>query len=78
MDRSYLAFNSPTISDSQAEANVEALATSLYSVIVTLVRHHAWSKYQALIHAVCREIGSGPDHPRTSKHRRFHGSQTGL
>jgi hypothetical protein len=37
-ERSYLAFNSPSITDAQAEANVEALALSLYSVIVTLVR----------------------------------------
>lgn len=35
-ERSYLAFNSPSITDAQAEANVEALALSLYSVIVTL------------------------------------------
>jgi hypothetical protein len=37
-ERSYLAFNSPSITDAQAEANVESLALSLYSVIVTLVR----------------------------------------
>eukprot|EP00026_Physarum_polycephalum_P002327 Phypoly_transcript_02333.p1 GENE.Phypoly_transcript_02333~~Phypoly_transcript_02333.p1 ORF type:complete len:636 (-),score=119.63 Phypoly_transcript_02333:880-2787(-) len=33
---SYIAFNDPTLSDSQAEANVEAVVESLLSVLVTM------------------------------------------
>lgn len=32
-----MAFNDPTLSDSQAEANVDAVVESLLSVLVTLV-----------------------------------------
>lgn len=34
---SYVAFNDPTLSDSQAEANMDAVVESLMSVLVTMV-----------------------------------------
>ncbi len=38
MNQSYFVFNDPTITDAQARANVDAVATSLMSAVISLVR----------------------------------------